>query len=87
MYIGQKGENIAAAQAEGGAVDAVVYTAAIHPDNPEFQAAQQAGIPMMSRAVLLGEMMRNYKEAIAVAGTHGKTTTTSCLLYTSLLLP
>ncbi len=79
VYIGQKGENIAAAQAEGGAVDAVVYTAAIHPDNPEFQAAQQAGIPMMSRAVLLGEMMRNYKEAIAVAGTHGKTTTTSML--------
>lgn len=79
VYIGQKAENIAAAQEMGGAVDAVVYTAAIHPDNPEFQAAQQAGIPMISRAVLLGEMMRNYKEAIAVAGTHGKTTTTSML--------
>ena len=77
VSIGQRAENIAAADEAGGAVDAVVYTAAIHPDNPEFQAAQQAGIPMMSRAVLLGEMMRNYKEAIAVSGTHGKTTTTS----------
>ena len=79
VSIGQRAENIAAADEAGGAVDAVVYTAAIHPDNPEFQAAQQAGIPMMSRAVLLGEMMRNYKEAIAVSGTHGKTTTTSML--------
>ena len=55
----------------------VVYTAAIHPDNPEFQEVKRRGIPMLTRAELLGEMMRNYKNAIAIAGTHGKTTTTS----------
>ncbi len=60
-------------------VDVVVYTAAIHPDNPEFQAAKEKGIPMMARADLLGEMMRNYKHAVNISGTHGKTTTTSML--------
>ena len=58
-------------------IDLIVYTAAIHPDNPEFAAAQAAGIPMLNRADLLGQMMRNYQTSIAVAGTHGKTTTTS----------
>lgn len=57
--------------------DLVVYTAAIHEDNAEFQAAKSAGIPMLSRAELLGQMMRNYKQSVAIAGTHGKTTTTS----------
>ncbi len=57
--------------------DLVVYTAAIHEDNAEFQAAKAAGIPMLSRAELLGQMMRNYKQSVAIAGTHGKTTTTS----------
>lgn len=79
IYIGQRAENIEKASEIGNGIDAVVYTAAIHPDNPEFAAAVSAGVPMISRAVLLGEMMRNYKEAIAVAGTHGKTTTTSML--------
>lgn len=60
-------------------IQAVVYTAAIHPDNPEFAAARTAGIPMLTRAELLGQIMRNYKTAIAVSGTHGKTTTTSML--------
>ena len=60
-------------------IDVVVYTAAIHPDNPEYAAAKAAGIPMLSRAELLGQIMRNYKTAIAVSGTHGKTTTTSML--------
>lgn len=59
--------------------DAVVYTAAIHPDNPEFTAAQQRNIPLLTRAQLLGQLMKNYKTAINVAGTHGKTTTTSML--------
>jgi len=59
--------------------DVVVYTAAIHPDNPEYQAALAKNIPMMSRAELLGELMTNYGEAINVAGTHGKTTTTSMI--------
>ena len=62
-------------------IDVVVYTAAIHPDNPEFQAVQAKNIPMLSRAQLLGELMRNYKTAVAVAGTHGKTTTTSMLSH------
>lgn len=58
-------------------VDLVVYTAAIHPDNPELMAATEKGIPLMDRAHLLGEIMGEYQNSIAVAGTHGKTTTTS----------
>lgn len=60
-------------------IDIVVYTAAIHPDNPEFAAAKAAGLPMLTRAELLGQIMDNYRDSIAVAGTHGKTTTTSML--------
>lgn len=71
VYYGQMAENIKET------ADVVVYTAAIHEDNPEFAAAKARGIPMMSRAELLGQMMKNYKEAVAIAGTHGKTTTTS----------
>lgn len=71
VIIGQKAENIVPG------IDVVVYTAAIHPDNPEYKAAADAGIPMLTRAQLLGEIMRNYDVPIAVAGTHGKTTTTS----------
>lgn len=65
-------------------IDVVVYTAAIHPDNPEFRVAQEKNLPMLTRAQLLGEIMRNYKEAINVSGTHGKTTTTS--MITEILL-
>ncbi len=65
-------------------LDVVVYTAAIHPDNPEFLAAQSSGIPMLTRAQLLGEMMQNYHHAVNISGTHGKTTTTSML--TEILL-
>lgn len=60
-------------------IDAVVYTAAIHPDNPELCAAQDYGIPCMTRAELLGQIMRNYRTPVAVSGTHGKTTTTSMI--------
>ncbi len=56
-----------------------VYTAAIHEDNPEFMAAKATGKPMLSRADLLGQIMENYSRSIAVAGTHGKTTTTSMI--------
>ena len=62
----------------------VVYTAAIHPDNPEYREAKRRGVPMLSRAELLGQLMRNYQTSIAVAGTHGKTTTTS--MIASILL-
>ena len=60
-------------------IDVVVYTAAIHPDNPEYMAAKERGIPMLTRAQLLGQIMRFYKKPAAIAGTHGKTTTTSML--------
>ena len=60
-------------------IDVVVYTAAIHPDNPEFKAVIDKKIPHMDRAELLGQMMHNYQNSIAVSGTHGKTTTTSML--------
>ena len=73
IVYGQKAENIT------DDIDLVVYTAAIHPDNPEFQAVIRKGIPHMDRAELLGQIMRNYKNSIAVSGTHGKTTTTSML--------
>ena len=58
-------------------IDLVVYTAAIHPDNPEFVAAKEKNIPMLNRAQLLGQIIDHYNRSICVAGTHGKTTTTS----------
>lgn len=73
IFIGQRAENLPSD------CDLVVYTAAIHPDNPEFAAAREHGIPMLSRAELLGQIMANYRTSIAVAGTHGKTTTTSMI--------
>lgn len=60
-------------------LDLVVYTSAVKEDNPEYQAVIQAGIPIMDRAELVGQVMLNYSSAIAVSGTHGKTTTTSML--------
>lgn len=80
VYYGQRPSNI---ENEPG-IDVVVYTAAIHEDNPEFVAARKKELPMLSRAELLGEMMRNYKQSVAVSGTHGKTTTTS--MITDILL-
>lgn len=61
--------------------DLVVYTAAIHPDNPELKAAIEKDIPTLTRAELLGQIMANYKESIAISGTHGKTTTTSMITH------
>ena len=75
VYYGQRASNI------HEDVELVVYTAAIHPDNPEYARAVELGIPMLSRAELLGQIMRNYKTAVAVAGTHGKTTTTSMITH------
>lgn len=56
--------------------DAIVVSSAIRADNPELQAARQRRIPVVPRAEMLGELMR-FRRGIAVAGTHGKTTTTS----------
>jgi len=78
VFYGQKASNII----EG--IDVVVYTAAIHPDNPEYMAAEAKGLPMLSRAEFLGQIMRNYDQSIAIAGTHGKTTTTS--MVTEILM-
>ncbi len=57
--------------------DCVIRTAAVHDDNPEIAAARAAGIPVFERAQAWGALMRHYKNALCVAGTHGKTTTTS----------
>lgn len=75
IYIGQRASNI-----QPG-TDLVVYTAAIHPDNPEFMQAVANNIPTLSRAELLGQMMDNYARSITVSGTHGKTTTTSMVAH------
>jgi len=58
--------------------DAVVVSTAVAPDNPEVQAARGRGVPIVPRALMLAELMR-LKQGIAVAGTHGKTTTTSLI--------
>ncbi len=60
-------------------IDLVVYTAAIKEDNPEYQEVLRQGLPLLSRAQLLGQIMDNYNNSIAISGTHGKTTTTSMM--------
>lgn len=62
--------------------DVVVISSAVKEDNPEVVAAREIGIPVVPRAVMLAELMR-LRRGIAIAGAHGKTTTTS--LTTSLL--
>lgn len=59
--------------------DLVVYSAAIKQDNPEIVAAKKLGIPTIERSVMLGCITRKYGNAVAVSGTHGKTTTTAML--------
>ena len=68
-YIGHEGVHVAD-------VDAVVTSTAVHADNPEVVAARARRIPVVPRALMLAELMR-LKQGIAIAGTHGKTTTTS----------
>ena len=74
VAIGHRAENI-----EGACC--VIRTAAAHNDNPEIAAARAAGIPVFERAQAWGVIMRNYKHAVCVSGTHGKTTTTSMLTH------
>lgn len=64
--------------------DLVVYTAAIKKDNPELIKVLSLNIPTIDRAALLGEIMDKYDYSVAVAGTHGKTTTTS--MITSIMI-
>ncbi|MBT8581928.1 UDP-N-acetylmuramate--L-alanine ligase [Polynucleobacter paneuropaeus] len=69
IHIGHDPKNI-------GTAEAVVISTAVAGNNPEVLAARAAKIPVIQRAVMLGELMR-LKQGIAIAGTHGKTTTTS----------
>ena len=80
--LSEKGARIFYPQKAGnipGGTDLVVMTAAIHPDNPELKDAEARNIPVLTRARFLGQVMKLYKMPVAVAGTHGKTTTTSML--------
>src|SRR5690606_37562353 len=69
IFMGQAAENLEGAQV-------VVVSTAIKPGNPEFDAARAQKLPVVRRAEMLAELMR-LKSNVAVAGTHGKTTTTS----------
>lgn len=69
LFTGHQAEHVAGA-------DVVVVSSAVPADNPEVAAAHERRLPVVPRAEMLGELMR-FREAIAVAGTHGKTTTTS----------
>ena len=74
VHIGHNAKNI-----EGA--DCIIRTAAAHNDNPEIAAARAMGIPVFERAQAWGLIMREYKNAICVSGTHGKTTTTSMITH------
>ena len=78
VYMGHDPQNVVGA-------DMVIYSAAIHDDNPELQEADARGIPTLERSVLLGYVSRLYPHSVCVAGTHGKTTTT-CMITTMLEL-
>jgi UDP-N-acetylmuramate--alanine ligase len=71
VHIGHRAEHVAGA-------DVLVVSSAIDPENPELRAARERRIPIVPRAEMLAELMR-YRYGIAVAGTHGKTTTTSLI--------
>ena len=74
VAVGQKAENIRGA-------DFIVRTAAARDDNPEVKAAREAGIPVFERTQAWGAIMKDYQNGLCVAGTHGKTTTTSMLTH------
>ncbi|MCS7222500.1 MAG: UDP-N-acetylmuramate--L-alanine ligase [Anaerolineae bacterium] len=76
IYIGQAAGQVAGA-------DLVLISSAVRPENPELQSALAAGIPVVKRAQFLGALMHG-KIGIAVAGTHGKTTTTAMIATTLL---
>ena len=73
VFYGQRAENIT------DSIDCAVYTSAVPKDNPEYIALQEKKIPCLTRAQLMGQIMKNYRTPIAVSGTHGKTTTTSMI--------
>lgn len=79
INIGQKYENIT------NDIDLIVYTAAVKAENEEIISAKDKGITIIDRAELLGALMSDYENSIAVSGTHGKTTTTSMISEILLL--
>lgn len=74
IIIGHHEENVIGA-------DCVVRTSAVHDDNPEIVSAHRLGIPVFERAQAWGVIMQNYRDAICVSGTHGKTTVTSMVTH------
>lgn len=74
VAIGHRAENIRGAAC-------IIRTAAAHNDNPEIAAARAGGIPVFERAQAWGEIMKSYKNAICISGTHGKTTTTAMMTH------
>ena len=74
VFIGHQAENICGAEC-------LIRTAAVHNDNPEIAAARSCGIPLFERAQAWGVIMQAYKNAICIAGTHGKTTATSMMTH------
>ncbi len=77
VFVGHQAENVAGA-------DYIIRSAAIHEDNPEIMAARQKGIPVFERAEGWGAVMQGYEKALCVAGTHGKTSSTSMLTHIAL---
>ena len=77
VAIGHRAEN-------QGQAELVIRTAAAHDENPEIAAARQAGIPVFERAQAWGRIMRDYRNALCIAGTHGKTTTTSMCTHIAM---
>lgn len=79
MHLAQKGARIFIGHSADNVehADLVVYSAAVGKDNPELVRAAERGIPAVTRACILGVLMDEYKNSIAISGTHGKTTTTS----------
>jgi UDP-N-acetylmuramate--alanine ligase len=73
FYLGHRTSNI------NPDIEVAVYTAAISEDNVEIMEAKHLNIPLLSRAEMIGQLMLNFKDAIAVSGTHGKTSTTSMI--------
>ncbi len=74
VYIGHNAKHV-------DGVDCIIRTAAAHNDNPEIAAARAKGIPVYERAQAWGVIMRGYKNAICISGTHGKTTTASMITH------
>jgi len=79
VTIGHLPETVGSAGAQ-----CVIRTAAVHDDNPEIAAALNAGIPVFERAQAWGALMQGYRNALCVAGTHGKTTTTSMCTHIAM---